>query len=100
MEQSWNAREWENPEKTRRPSSSSDPIPTCENLGCDPAGKRTQLALARGKGSSRYTTAVPGLSRPAEGLPHVKWSAEILAALNIEVLRADEGESTCEAAPE
>ncbi|KAJ8897795.1 hypothetical protein PR048_003145 [Dryococelus australis] len=34
----------ENPEKTRRTSSSSATIPTCENIRSDPAGNRTRFA--------------------------------------------------------
>ncbi|KAJ8873456.1 hypothetical protein PR048_024273 [Dryococelus australis] len=56
MEQRRNARAWETgePEKTHRPASSSDTIPTCENTGATPLG--IEPSSRRWEASSLTTT--------------------------------------------
>ncbi|KAJ8876739.1 hypothetical protein PR048_021186 [Dryococelus australis] len=47
----------ENPEKTRRPVTSSGMIPNCETSGATPAGIRTRFSLVRPECSSHSATA-------------------------------------------
>ncbi|KAJ8881866.1 hypothetical protein PR048_018352 [Dryococelus australis] len=54
---------WEIPEKTRRPATSTDTIPTCENLGVARPGIEPEFALVGGEQANRSTTATQVLKR-------------------------------------
>ncbi|KAJ8875142.1 hypothetical protein PR048_023035 [Dryococelus australis] len=78
-------REREIPEETRRPAASSATIPTYENSGV------TWLGVEPGSPWWEVSSLTAQTQRPRLTM-RVDWRGEIWVALNIEVLRADEGE--------